>query len=257
MSRLATVKVLWHLARGGRGTDHAERLDDFYDGQAEHYDGFRERFLHGRGDLIAALDLPAGAVVADFGGGTGRNLEFYGDRLRSFERIDLVDLCRPLLAVAEGRCRQHGWDNVHLHHADVTRFRPRIRYDAITFSYSLSMIPDWWQAIDQAIALLRPGGRLGVVDFHVSRQHPRAGGRRHGAWTRTVWPAWFRRDGVHLREDLLPYLQDHLVETVCEERRGRLPLTPFRVPHLVFVGRRPGGGGADGNGPGCATGWWD
>ena len=234
---LSTVRTLWHMARGGRGADHEARLSDFYGPQAEGYDAFRERLLHGRAALIEALAPAPGSRIAEVGGGTARNLLFFGESLSTFANVDVIDLCRPLLDVAERRIAAQGWDNVRLHHADATRFRADEPYDVIYFSYSLSMIPDWWRALETAIGNLAPGGRIGVVDFYVSRRHPAAGRVRHGAWTRTAWPLWFRRDGVHLREDLLPYLEDRLALESCVEARGRLPYTPLRVPHCVVVGR--------------------
>jgi len=41
-----------------------------------------------------------------------------------------------------------------------------------------------------ALAMLKPGGVLGVVDFHYSTQH--------AAFTRAFWQRWFARDGVRL-----------------------------------------------------------
>jgi len=233
----ATLKILWQLARGGRGDTAEGRLTDFYAPQAASYDRFREGLLHGRQRLIDAIDPGPGARIADFGGGTARNLEFYGARLADFAQVDVVDLCPPLLAVAERRRTAHGWRNVALHHADVTRFEPVAPYHAITFSYSLSMIPEWRRALDHAIACLAPGGVIGVVDFYVSQARPQPGRRRHNACTRRFWPWWFRRDGVHLRADLLPTLDDRLELELLHEGRGRLPLTPFTVPHCVVVGR--------------------
>jgi S-adenosylmethionine-diacylgycerolhomoserine-N-methlytransferase len=52
-----------------RGKSHAERLESFYQGQAEHYDDFRNRLLHGRRDLIQALSLPQNGIWVDMGGG--------------------------------------------------------------------------------------------------------------------------------------------------------------------------------------------
>jgi S-adenosylmethionine-diacylgycerolhomoserine-N-methlytransferase len=38
-------------------------------------------------------------------------------------------------------------------------------FDTVFFSYCLSMIPTWPGAIDAALAALKPGGRLLIVDF--------------------------------------------------------------------------------------------
>ena len=72
MSTLSTLKT---VARLGllpiRGETHAQRLEDFYRGQAQDYDAFRRRLLHGRHTLIGALPLDAGDVWCDLGAGTG------------------------------------------------------------------------------------------------------------------------------------------------------------------------------------------
>ncbi len=119
---------MYHLMFGRvRGADHASRLEAFYRNQAGAYDDFRRRLLHGREELMAALDLPAGGRLLDLGGGTGSNIEALGDRLAHLERVHIVDLCQPLLQVAEERIRQRGWSNVRTVHADATTVRTRGR----------------------------------------------------------------------------------------------------------------------------------
>jgi S-adenosylmethionine-diacylgycerolhomoserine-N-methlytransferase len=87
------ARVVLHLLRGQpRRGSHRDRLEAFYGPQAPHYDAFRERLLHGRRELIERLDVPAGARVVELGGGTGRNLLFFGERLDELSEVDLVDL---------------------------------------------------------------------------------------------------------------------------------------------------------------------
>ena len=100
-------QVLLHLLRGQpRAGSHAERLENFYAPQASYYDHFRERLLHGRRELIAALQPAPGQWLVELGGGTGRNLDFFGARLGTLARFDLVDLCPSLLAQAPRRFRR-------------------------------------------------------------------------------------------------------------------------------------------------------
>lgn len=236
----ADARVLWQLVRGlsGSGT-HGARLQRFYEPQAEHYDGFRERLLHGRRELIERLTVPAGGRVIELGGGTARNLDFFGERLGDLGAVEVVDLCRALLDV--GRRRTIGRPNVRLVEADATDYRPAAPADCVYFSYSLTMIPDWRRALDNALAMLRPGGTLGVVDFYVSAARPAAGLVRHGALTRFAWPFWFRRDGVHLSADHLPCLSARTDVLHLIERRARVPYLPgLTVPYYVFVGRKRG-----------------
>lgn len=240
------VRILWHLlVRRGSGTTQAERLESFYAGQAAGYDDFRRRMLHGRRELMDALPFPEGAMWVDLGAGTGENAEHLGSRLAQLHRAYLVDLSPSLLRVAMARVERHQWTNVVTVPADATVFTPPEPVDVVTLSYSLTMIPDWFRAVDHALQMLKPGGLLGVVDFYVSRKFPREGLVRHGWWTRTLWPVWFAGDNVHLSADHLPYLQ-HRLETVrLEERRGKLPYLPLvRVPYYVFIGRKPATGEA-------------
>jgi S-adenosylmethionine-diacylgycerolhomoserine-N-methlytransferase len=64
------AQVLLRLLRGQprRGT-LAERLEAFYAPQAEHYDAFRKRLLHGRAELMGRLDPRPGDHVVELGAG--------------------------------------------------------------------------------------------------------------------------------------------------------------------------------------------
>ena len=102
-----------------------------------------------------------------------------------------VVLLPSLLAVARKRCEERGWHNVEIVEADATTWLPDEglgQVDLLTFSYSLSMIPDWVAAVDSARALLAADGTLGVVDFYTSRKYPAPGLARHGWLQRTFWP---------------------------------------------------------------------
>lgn len=241
MSLVADLKVLYKLAVAPvRGATHAERLDSFYRGQADAYDDFRRRLLHGREELFRTIDAPAGGIWVDLGGGTGGNLEFIGSRMSDLKRVYVVDLAESLLEVARRRVADRGWQNVEPVLADATMFAPpEGSADVVTFSYSLTMIPDWISALEQALRILKPGGLLGVVDFYVSRKHTEAGRAKHGWWTRTFWPTWFASDNVFISSDHLPFLHRHCAVLECVEGLGRVPYVPLgRVPYYRFIGRK-------------------
>ena len=186
------------------------------------------------------MPVPEGGVWIDLGGGTGANLEHLKDRLHRLAKVYIVDLSPSLLAVAQARIAKHGWENVEAVKADATTFvPPGSHVDVVTFSYSLTMIPNWYAALEQARRLLRPGGVIGVVDFYVSRKHPAPQGRRHGWPTRTFWPIWFALDNVFLSPDHLACLQYHFRELRLQETRSRLPYLPLvRAPSYLFIGQR-------------------
>ena len=241
MSRLEALRgdfaVLQRMLRGmPRTGSHASALTEFYAPQARHYDRFRERLLRGRAELISRLPLPDRAHVVELGGGTGRNAEFFGERLARIETLEIVDVCAPLLAQARERARHI--PQLRVVEADATTYQPAEPVDCVYFSYALTMIPDWRAAIANALAMLKPGGVLGVVDFHVSGA-PVHGRVRHGPITRWFWPAWFRHDGVRVSALHVPELCRRVPDHELIEARAEVPYLPFgRVPYYVFVGRK-------------------
>jgi S-adenosylmethionine-diacylgycerolhomoserine-N-methlytransferase len=243
MGLFADLKILYHLTlKPIRGKDHAARLESFYGGQAEAYDDFRKRLLKGREELINAVPAPEQGTWVDMGGGTGANLEFFGDKLTKLKKVYVVDLSPSLLKVAARRMETRGWHNAEAIEADATVWQPpEAPVDVVTFSYSLTMIPDWFAAIDNALQMLKPGGVLGVVDFYVSRKFPRDGLKRHRWLTRNFWPVWFGNDNVFPSSDHVPYLHRHLEPLHFDERMAKVPYIPFgRTPYYVFVGRKRG-----------------
>ncbi len=233
--------VLRQMARGmPKSGTHAEKLQGFYDTQAKDYDRFRERLLHGRAELIALLlrHLPPQAHVVELGGGTGRNLEFFGDALDNIAAFDLVDLCPALLARARERFARN--PRIRVVEADAATFRPAQPVDFVYFSYSLTMMPDWRAALDNALEMLKPGGILGVVDFYHADRQPAFGLARHGLFTRHFWRRWFAHDGVRLNPQHLATLRARLLQHDLVESRTVVPYLPLlRVPYYLFVGRKP------------------
>jgi S-adenosylmethionine-diacylgycerolhomoserine-N-methlytransferase len=227
------ARVLWALIRGrSRTGTHAQRLQAFYADQACGYDDFRERLLQGRRELIERLPVGPGARITELGAGTGRNVEFFGERLARFRSIELVDLCPALIEQAlrrRDRLAAAGVSNIDVVHADAATYRPPGPRDCVYFSYALTMIPDWALAVDNAIAMLRPGGVLGVVDFHLP-------GR---AALNAFWRRWFAYDGVWLSDRHLPYLRNALQPLFAREGRARIPFLPgLRAPYYLFIGQR-------------------
>jgi S-adenosylmethionine-diacylgycerolhomoserine-N-methlytransferase len=243
MSLTGDLKTLYHMTVSPiRGQTHAQRLESFYGPQAGEYDAFRRHLLQGREDLYRLLPTPPCGIWVEMGGGTGHNLEYLGQRMANLRQVYVVDLASPLLDVARARAAEHGWNNVETAIADVTNFEPSAgQADVVVFSYSLTMIPDWFAALDQALRILKPGGVIGIVDFYVSRKYPAPRRKRHGWLTRSFWPVWLATDNVHPCHDHVPYLSHHFDVEHFEERATRMRYFPLlKVPYYILVGRKPG-----------------
>jgi S-adenosylmethionine-diacylgycerolhomoserine-N-methlytransferase len=239
MSWISTLRPQKHTH--ARGAAAAQTYRALYQGKlANHHDDVRPAQPLGRDDLMRRLTFREDGVWIDLGCGTGASLELLGDRVRRLGAVYLVDSSQVLLQAARAHIARRGWDNVHLVHDDVTN--PSLRLpeaDVVTFSYSLSLIPDWFMAIENAFRVLRVNGQVGAVDFYVSRKHPKPGFARHPAATRWFWPWWFAHDDVFLNADHVPYLHQLFEPLHFEERRGRINRLPFaRPPYYLFIGRK-------------------
>lgn len=245
MSIAAEARTLWRMLLGQPGSgSHAQRLQAFYAPQAEHYDRFRKGLLHGREELIERLAPPPGSVLIELGAGTGSSLTLLGNRVVGLRRFELVDLCPAMLDVA--RARSACLPNVSVIEADATRYRPTAQADAVFFSYALTMIPDWRAAVENVYEILKPGGRIGCVDFYVSRPDPPPGWARHRALARRFWRNWFSHAGVRLDPEHLPELARRFEPEHLAERSGPVPYLPgLRAPYYVFVGRKGSCANAD------------
>ncbi|MCY2950754.1 MAG: class I SAM-dependent methyltransferase [Planctomycetota bacterium] len=120
MSLLTDLKNIYHLTlKPVRGVDHAARMENFYAAQVDIYDDFRQRFLHGRAELYASLQAPAGGIWVDLGGGTGWCLEHCASPIGALDKVYVVDLSPSMLKMARQRAESHGWDNVETVLADL------------------------------------------------------------------------------------------------------------------------------------------
>jgi S-adenosylmethionine-diacylgycerolhomoserine-N-methlytransferase len=238
---VADISTIWHLARPGlRSSSLSEQLNSFYQPQSARYDSFREQLLRGRRELIDSLPLPIGAHLVDMGGGTGKSIEWLEPRLHDLSSVTIVDLCEPLLRIARRRVATHGWDNVSVVRADVTSYKPPSgQVDAIIFSYSLTMIPNWVDAVEHAYELLRPGGYIGVVDFYVSRKLTREHMVKHSTFARFFWPMWFSHTNVFLNPGHLDLLLRRFNSLRLIEGHAPMPyMCGLSAPYYSFVGQK-------------------
>jgi S-adenosylmethionine-diacylgycerolhomoserine-N-methlytransferase len=192
------------------GSEAAALMDVVYRRQRHIYDLTRKYFLFGRDRLIRALDPPPGGSVLEIGCGTARNL-ILAARAYPAASCHGLDISREMLATAERNVARAGLGpRLRLAEGDAAGFDPealfgRRRFDRVFISYSLSMIPAWQQALEQAAAVLRPGGRLHVVDFGQQERLP--------GWFRRLLFGWIGRFHVEPRAELERVLADIAART--------------------------------------------
>ena len=148
----------------------AEQMDKIYRYQRYFYDATRRHFLLGRDTLVAGLVPPDGGTVVEIGCGTARNLiqtavSYPNAKLYGF------DISNAMLKTARGKIEAAGLSNrIRVEQGDATNFNLQrlfgfARADRIVASYTLSMIPQWHEAIACACPQLSSNGSLHIVDF--------------------------------------------------------------------------------------------
>lgn len=224
-----------------KGDTQQERLESFYVTQSDLYDSYRHRMLHGRFKMINAMPIEKGNVWVDIGGGTASNLEYFPKLGEAFSKVVVLDLCKALVETAEKRLQLHeGWSKfVDIILGDACDFNcpglpPTGSVDIVTFSYALSMIPDWKLAIRNAWRLLKPGGVIAVCDFTVDDRQ----------WKippmSALWTWIFSNDHVHLKKEHVEVLFSAFDKIYLERGFGDFPYVPgfFQCPYYVFVGKK-------------------
>ena len=188
------------------GGAHGASMDAQYRLQRHVYDLTRKYYLLGRDGLVRALAIPAGGSVLEIGCGTGRNLALVRRSYPS-ARLFGIDISTEMLKNA-----RRNVPGARFAQADATDFDPasllgEANFDRLFMSYTLSMIPDWQAALDQAARLLAPGGQLHIVDFGQQERLP--------GWFRALLQGWLRKFHVAPRSDLF---------TACETVAARYGL---------------------------------
>jgi ubiquinone/menaquinone biosynthesis C-methylase UbiE len=115
-------------------------------------------------DAIRATlaDKPIRALL-DLGTGTGRMLELFAPDI---ERGLGLDLSLDMLALARARLDRAGIKNCSVRQGDIYDLAlPRDSFDLVIIHQVLHFLDDSARAIHEAVRVLRPGGRLLLVDF--------------------------------------------------------------------------------------------
>ncbi len=120
-----------------------------------------------RRQAVAAMNVDEGDTVLEIGCGTGLNFAYIQDRIGPGGRLIALDYTPAMIAQATRKVDENGWRTVEFVQGDAAEVEGLVTgpLDGAISTACLCIVPGWERAIAGAAALLRPGGRLAVLDF--------------------------------------------------------------------------------------------
>jgi len=165
------------------GADQAVAMDRMYRVTRHIYDVTRAYYLLGRDRMLAKVVTNPSTATLEVGCGTARNL------IKLARRPDPGLLCgldasqemldTAAASISRAGVPAAGHERIRLRQGLAecldakTMFGRDEPFDTIFFSYCLSMVPTWPGAIEAAMANLKTGGHLVIVDFWDQKDLPR------------------------------------------------------------------------------------
>jgi S-adenosylmethionine-diacylgycerolhomoserine-N-methlytransferase len=194
----------------GRPADQAAAMDRMYRLTRHVYDLTRAYYLLGRDRMLAQVVTGPATATLEVGCGTARNLiklarrpdpgllcgidasaEMLETAARSIARVGVPAAGREPIRLRQGLAEQLD---------PATMFGRTTPFDTVFFSYCLSMIPTWPGALEAALAAVKPGGKLLIVDFWDQQDLP--------AFFAAGLKKWLALFHVHYRPEVHAALAD-------------------------------------------------
>ena len=189
--------------------DETLRVRDVQDKNAPKYDrqmNFFDRVLFSGGREWACSK--AEGDVLEIAVGTGRNLAHYPQGIK----LTAIEFSPEMLAIARKRGEEVSRD-VDLREGDAQALDlPDASFDTVVVTLALCTIPDDRQAVREAWRVLRPGGRLILLE------HVRSPVTPVRLIQRLIEPLSIRFEADHLTREPLDYLADEGFAVESSER---------------------------------------
>lgn len=217
----------------------AEAAAAYFRANAERWDKIRSLHVDDGEVERRLLELvPEGQVgdLLDIGTGTGRMLELFADRARSAVGIDQS---REMLAVARANLDRAGRRNCLVRQGDMYQLPlPDLSFDLAIIHQVLHYAEEPGEAIQEAARVLRPGGRLILVDFapHAQEVLRDEHAHRRLGFREDEIAQWFRAAGFE-PQPVVPLAGDPLTVNIWQGIRVSAPETA-KPESLVEEGRR-------------------
>jgi len=138
--------------------------------------------------FVAGCGMRPGQRVLDLAGGTGDIAWLAAHRVQPGGEVRVADINRAMLEAGRrrmddrGRVAEFDWLQVN---AEALPFADR-RFDHVTIAFGLRNVTDREQALAEMYRVLKPGGRVHILEF--SKVGPQPLARAYDVWSFQVLP---------------------------------------------------------------------
>jgi len=187
-------------------TERVRRIQDKNAGNYDRQMNFFDRVLFAGGREWACSE--AEGEVLEIAVGTGRNLSHYPADVQ----LTAIEYSPEMLAIARERAREIGRE-VELREGDAQALEfPDESFDTVVITLALCTIPDDRKAVREAMRVLRPGGKLVLLE------HVRGPLFPVRTVQRVIEPLAIRFEADHLTREPLDYLTTEGFRVESSER---------------------------------------
>ncbi|WP_422371087.1 ArsR/SmtB family transcription factor [Hoeflea sp.] len=144
----------------------ASRAESYFSANAASWNELRQMHISDErveAEILKLIGRTPFDGLLDLGTGTGRMLELLSGRYR---RAIGIDSSRDMLAIARAQLDEAGITHASVRQGDILNLPlDRESFDVVTIHQVLHFLHDPLPAISEAARMLRPGGRVVIVDF--------------------------------------------------------------------------------------------
>ena len=129
---------------------------------ADWYERVFERFFGPRiQQTVCDLAIPAGSQVLEVGVGTGLSLAAYP----SHAAVTAIDLSPEMLALAQQKVDEHGWDHIALREMNALDLEfADASFDYVTSYHVVSVVPNHRRMMQEMVRVCKPQGTLVLIN---------------------------------------------------------------------------------------------
>ena len=158
--------------------EEQENAIHYYDKLSVIYDYISNWYYKkARNYAIKELQLKNGQTVLNVPCGTGVNFKYFNEYLNNSGLIIGIDLSSGMLDKARQKIEKNGWTNVKTELNNATNIDQnwldyrdnRIIIDSVFCDLGLSGLPEWRNIIDNMISILKPNGRIVILDWYLEK----------------------------------------------------------------------------------------